>query len=115
MTSIITPPDFVSDFVHTVLIIDPEQSELEAIALFCASTDTDFNIYVYLTGMEDTDWLSSAIKKASQVIVNTINTELSVIKDAIAVNPAVMYYGPKRFLMNHNRIEHPLEYFTNYE
>lgn len=115
MSSIITPPDFVSDFAHSVLLVDPDQSELEAIALYCASVNQNFNIYVYLAGMDDIEWLKKAAKKVQQVIVNTTTTEISIVKDSLAVNPLVIYYGPKRFLMNNNRVENPLEYFTTYE
>jgi hypothetical protein len=112
-SNIITPPDFIESNAHTVLLIDPTQIEVEAIALYCSGTDESFNIYVYLSQMNDTEWLSSAMHKSMAIIVNTTESDLSKVKDKIATMAKSYYYGPKNFLINSKRVNSPLEYFTS--
>lgn len=112
-SNIITPPDFIDSNAHTVLLIDPSQIEVEAIALYCSGTDEAFNIYVYLSQMNDTEWLSTAMQKSSAIIVNTTESGISKVKDKIATMAKSYYYGPKNFLVNSKRVNSPLEYFTS--
>jgi len=111
-SNIITPPDFVKTKAHTVLLIDPEWSEIEDVAFYLKSSAEIYNVYVYRIEMNDDDWLQKAIKKSEAIIVNTVNNDNSPVKDRLAVKPIAYYYGPKNFLMNNNRIEKPVDYFV---
>lgn len=114
-SNIITPPDFIGGRDHTVLLIDPTWSEIEDLALYLKTSPETFNVYVYRCEMQDAVWLSEAMKKASVLIINTVDNEISHAKDALAAQPTdVWTYGPKRFLMNPNQIESPIEYFAAY-
>ena len=111
-SNIITPPDFVKTKAHTVLLIDPEWSEIEDVAFYLKSSAEIYNVYVYRIEMNNDAWLQKAIKKSVAVLVNTVNNDISPVKDRIAVKPNAYYYGPKNFLMNKNRIEKPVGYFV---
>lgn len=113
-SNIITPPDFINDGSHSVLMIDPVQAEVEAVALYCSSVDVVFNIYVYLAEMNDTEWLVNVLPRVDAVIINTVPNGISGIKDKIAVQPNAYYYGPKRFLMNPKQVKNTIEYFAEY-
>lgn len=110
-SNIITPPDFLDNDLKSVLVIDPEWSEIEDLALVLKASPKAYNVYVYLAGMDKVEWLEEAARKADTVIVNTIETDISHIKDRIAVKLSSYYFGPKNFLMNPNRIERPIDYF----
>ncbi len=114
-STIVTPPDFVETSAHTVTLIDPEWTEVEDIAFFLKTAKKPYNVYVYRSDMEDTNWLDTAIAKSGHIIVNTINTDSSSMKDKLAVKSNSYYYGPKNFLMNKNRLDQPIEYFINLE
>lgn len=113
-SSIITPPDFIKSRAFSVTIIDPEMSEIEDIAFFLKASKETFNVYVYRSEMNDEAWLNKVATKSAAVVVNTLNTSCSGIKDKLAVNPKTYYYGPKNFLMNKNRIEKPIDFFVQF-
>lgn len=113
-SNLITPPDFINNGSPNVTLIDPTQSEVEAVALYCSGIESTFNIYVYLTEMNDIEWLTKAIGESSAIVINTVQNSLSGFKDRIAVYPNAYYYGPKRFLMNPKQIKNPIEYFAEY-
>lgn len=113
-SNIITPPDIIDDGSHTVVLVDPSQPEVEAVALYCSGVDVVFNVYVYLSNMNDVEWLTKVISKADAIIINTVPNKLSKFKDKVAIYPNAYYYGPKRFLMNPKQIKNPIEYFAEY-
>lgn len=114
-SNIITPPDFINDNkVETIVIIDPEMSEIEDVAYFLKTAAKSFNVYVYRSDMDDQRWLAGAVTKASAVVINTAVSDISHIKDKLVATNAHnhYYYGPKNFLTNHNRIEKPVDFFV---
>lgn len=113
-SNFILPPDFVEEEKHTVLIIDPDWSDIEPIATFCKHTDQVFNVYLYNEVNQDQDWLSQAINVADVVIVNTHDSSISAEKDRLTNLSKTWYYGPKNFLVNKNKIEAPVDYFLQY-
>lgn len=116
-SNLITPPDFIEPSArHSVLLIDPEWADVENIALFLKTSKNSFDVYLYREQeMKDTEWLTSAITRVDAVVINTDTTEISLIKDKLAVEPTSWYYGSKNFLMNKNRVEKPIDYFVQYE
>lgn len=115
-SNIITPPDFINSNDHTVLLIDPEWHEIETLALFLNTAKEAFTIYTYREEMNDQVWLDRALQKSSAVIVNTINNNISTLKDRLVCNKefTVYFYGDKNFLMNNKKINSPIEYFVRY-
>lgn len=113
-SNFVTPPDTVTAPNHTVLIIDPNWYELQSVAMLCKTMGTDFNVYVYDAGMNDTNWLVTVANFADTIIVNTEATDCSSTKDRFIDLPKTYYYGPKNFISNNNRIANPQEYFIDY-
>jgi hypothetical protein len=110
----ITPPDFVNDAKHTVMIVDADANHVQSIGAFLKNCDCYFNIYLYHSDMEDQAWFSQAKDRADVFIINTEKNKFSTIKDILAELPNSYYYGPKKFLKNHNQLLTPLDYFTQY-
>jgi hypothetical protein len=111
-SNIVTPPDFIDGNSHSVVLVDPEWSEIEDVAFFLKTAKKSYNVYVYREEMNDEVWLQDALTKAEAVIINTVANEQSPMKDKIAVKEPTFYYGPKNFLMNKNRINKPIDYFV---
>lgn len=111
-SSIITPPDFVKTRGYDITIVDPTTSEIEDIAFFLKTAKDTFNVYVYMSTMNDVEWFKKAAAKSIAVVINTVNTDVSSIKDKLAAKKDNYYYGPKNFLMNKNRIEKPIDFFV---
>ena len=113
-SNFVTPPDTVAEPNHTVLLVDPVWSDLQAVAMICKTLVTDFNVYVYDAGMNDLDWLLKVASLSDAIIVNTETTACSPNKDRLIDMPRTHYYGPKNFLSNKKRIANPQEYFIEY-
>lgn len=113
-SNIITPPDSPTEQYHSVLLIDPEWSELEDLTLFLKTSSTSYNVYLYKEEMQDEEWLDKIVKVADAVIVNTVQNEFSTTKDKIANASATYYYGNKNFLMNTNKLSKPIDYFVGH-
>lgn len=116
-SNLITPPDFIErSSRHSVLLIDPDWSEVETLALFLKTSKNSFDVYVYReTEMNDQGWLLKAETIVDAIVINTNPTDISVIKDKFAVKANAWYYGGKNFLTNKHRIEQPVDYFVQYE
>jgi hypothetical protein len=113
-STIITPPDVSTYPSHTVLLIDPQPSEIEDVALFLKGATDVYSVYIYLAEMNDYEWLHKIMPDCHAIVVNTLNNEDTRQKDKLAASGKnVWYYGPKNFLSNRNRIEQPIDYFIN--
>lgn len=110
-TNFITPPDFVDEQKHTVVLIDATEDTIQELANFCAASSTEFNVYIYNYTMHNPEWLKEAIDRASAIIINTDDTVLSPVKDRLAELAKSWHYGHKNFLTNTNRLESPINYF----
>ena len=115
-SNFVTPPDILQDqdTVHTVLIIDADWIDVDAVAMFCKTSDEQFNVYLYSSDLNDITWLNKVYALANAVIINTDPSPISGMKDRWAEGKKSWYYGTKRFLKNqeHN-IKKPIEYFSN--
>lgn len=107
-SNVITPPDFVNDKLHTVTVVDASVEDVELLARMCEVSDEMYNIYLYRTEMDDTEWLNSAVDRSDAVIVN------SDVLDNINLRgkEKTYYYGDKTFLVPATKINNPLEYFA---
>lgn len=113
-SNFITPPDFVTEEKHTVVLIDADWSDVERLADVCRNVNTEFNVYLYSSPMGDEPWLDKALSVADAIVVNTDNSEISTIKDRLCDRDNCWYYGEKNFVTNTKRLANPLEYFVNY-
>lgn len=112
-TNFITPPDFVEDANHSILLIDVDPVDVETLAFLCAGHDEAFNVYLYSVELDDVNWLTKAAGQVDAIVVNTANTDLSPIKDLFVGSEKTYHYGPKNFLNNDRKYTNVLEYFIN--
>jgi len=118
-SNFVTPPDLMEKTIgqHTVVMIDPPWENVEEIALFCKESKKTYDVYLYSSDMDDLEWLDKAVGLADRVIINTVQSELSPIKDMYSEKSnKALYYGPKSFFNAVlNRIERPLDYFKYFD
>lgn len=114
LTNFITAPDFVDAGQHTILLVDVDPDDIETLAHLCSGYSEAFNVYLYYAANDDIQWLTRAAALADTIIVNTIQNELSNIKDTYIVQGRTMYYGPKTF-QNGTKCRTVLDYFANRE
>jgi hypothetical protein len=114
-SNIITPPDFVDEPKHTVLIIDADANHIQSIGAFLKNSDNYFNIYLYHSDMGNQEWFTQVRTRADTYIINTEKNKFSAVKDLLTEAPNSYYYGPKKFLKNKNQIDSPVDYFTNFD
>lgn len=107
-SNFVTPPDFVNEDKHTVVIIDAAAEDVQRLALLCKEGTVDFNIYLYNSEFESDDWLMLAIERADKIIVNTFENEKSVIKQLLRSNPKALFYGANA------TVESLQKYFIDY-
>ena len=112
-SNFVTPPDFVQEAKHSVLLIDATQDEVQNLAYFCKTVPVYFNIYLFHTGMADTEWLAEVRDQVDAVVVNTVPTEFSMVKDVIAELPKAWHYGEKT-IRNSKKLQDAVEYFAKY-
>lgn len=110
-TNIISPPDFVDDELHTILLVDTTYDDLATLAHLCSVHAESFNIYWYPAGANNLDWMNAVAHRADVILVNTEPNEFSFIKDRMAVLDKAYHYGPKNFLNNNRKYNTVLDYF----
>lgn len=114
-TNMITPPDIINNKdQHSVLLIDVEQDAVARLATFFQKVDFIFDVYLYHAGMNDETWLKQVAQQVDHIIINTIPTECSAIKERLATQGNASYYGPRTPLGNPNQIDTPMFYFIKY-
>jgi hypothetical protein len=108
LSNLVTPPDIVSNGLYSVLIVDPDQTELDAVVKFCQYTDRAFNVYVYTSNMENLGWLSQAVAASDTVIVNSKSNNYK----ELCLLDKTYYYGDQIYLENPRKIPDPLHFFA---
>jgi hypothetical protein len=108
LSNLVTPPDIVNNESHSVLLVDPEQADVDAVIKFCQYSEKTFNVYVYTPNMSDFTWLAQAVNASNAVIINTRTDDY---KD-LCLLEKTYYYGPKNFIENQRKIADPLHYFA---
>lgn len=115
-SNFITPPDSLTEPErHTVLIVDSDWPEIEEVALFCKTSKKFYNVHVYRAEMDNEVWLVEQAEKAEFVIINTIESAVSNIKDRLIEQPNAFYYGPKNFLLSNKKLNAPLSFFVTFD
>lgn len=108
VSNLVTPPDIVRNQMHSVLLVDPEQGDLDAVIKFCQYAEQTFNVYVYTPNMDNQEWLSQAADTSDAIIVNSRSEDF---KDLCLLDKTY-YYGHKHYLENQRKILDPLQYFA---
>lgn len=108
LSNLITPPDILNNGSHSVIIIDPEQHDVDAVIKFCQYSEQTFNVYVYTPNMNNLDWLNKAINASDTVIVNSRSDEFK----KFCLLDKSYYYGDCLYLENQKKLEDPLHYFA---
>lgn len=112
-SNIITPPNFINREAPTIALIDPEWTEVEDVIFYLGTVDKEYNVYVYMSEMEDEDWLDEVIEKSQTYIINTKPTSVSHIKDRLVANSRSYHYGDRVFLTSNNKLNKPVDYFIH--
>jgi hypothetical protein len=109
-SNFITPPDFVEDPFHTVTVVNATVDEVELLARMCKGSDDQFNIYLYRSEMNDTDWLNRAVELSDAVVVNVAQRDPVI--DQLCTLEKTYYFGPENFLTNAIKVENVYQYFA---
>ncbi len=108
VSNLVTPPDVVDNGLHSVLLVNPEQTDLDAVIRFCQYSDQLFNVYVYTPNMNNEIWLNQAVLASDAILVNAKSNEY---KDLCLLDKSY-YYGDCVYLENTRKIHDPLQYFA---
>lgn len=113
-SNFVTPPDFVDELKHTVLMVNADESDIQALAIFCKNAVAYFNIYFYNYTMNDPVWFKQALARADAVVVN-YSADMPN-EDAILLfgSSNTWYYGPAEVAGSAHYVNNPLEYFIKY-
>lgn len=113
-SNFITPPDFVNEPKHNVLIMDASWDDVESLAIWCQNADVYFNVYIYEDIMADEEWLMKAAQIVDAIIVNSRDGSADATKGLLLKMDKVFYYGPKNYLRRDNQLTHPIDYFVKF-
>jgi hypothetical protein len=109
-SNFITPPDFVQDQFHTVTVVNATLEEVELLGRMCKGSDDQFNIYLYRSEMNDTEWLDRAVELSDAVIVNTSTRD--PVADQLCTLDKTYYYGPHTFMTESIKVDTVFQYFA---
>ena len=107
-SNLVTPPDIVTDNLLSVLLVDPDQSDLDAVVRFCQYSDQVYNVYAYTPNMDNITWLQQAVDACDTVIVNSRSDDFK----HLCLLDKTYYYGDRLYLENPRRITDPLHFFA---
>jgi len=112
MTRFITPPDvFLDSQNEKILLIDATADEVETIAYICSNLDQDYDIYLYRDEFDDTAWLTQVAGRADRLVINTVETYLSPVKELFFHSPKAYTYGP---VTGSNTVQSAIDFFTEH-
>ena len=107
-SNLITPPDIVNNGLHSVILIDPEQDEVDTIIKFCQHSEQAYNIYVYTPNMDNLEWLARAVNASQAAIINTRSDDY---KDLWLLDKTY-HYGTRIIVENPKKLVDPVHYFA---
>lgn len=108
VSNLVTPPDLLDNESHSVLLVDPEQADLDAVIRFCQHTDQTFDVYVYTPNMNNRAWLDQAATVCDAIVVNSRSDNYK----ELCLLDKTYYYGDRIYLENNQKIHDPLQYFA---
>lgn len=107
-SNLVTPPDIVNNGLHSVIFVDPDHADVDAIVRFCQWSEQAYNIYVYTPNMENLSWLEDAVQACDAVIVNARSSDYN----HICLLDKSYYYGPRLYVENSRKLNDPIHYFA---
>lgn len=110
-SNLITPPDIVNNGLHSVLLVDPDQSDLDSVIQFCQYATETYNVYAYTPNMDNINWLQQAVSVCDAVIVNSRLNQF----ESLCLLDKTYYYGERIYLENPRKIMGPLHFFAQQE
>lgn len=112
MTRFISPPDMPEKMAKTVLLVDFPLSDIEQIAMYCRTTDKEYDVLLYSPEEHDRDWLDAAFMICDVCIVNLNYTINTLIKAQMVVMPKTLYVG-NLDIAKKRSIASPLDFFMD--
>lgn len=109
-SNFITPPDFVTDKLHTVTVVDGTLDEIELLGRMCQGSNEMYNIYLYRAEMNNVHWLEQAVDRSDAVIINTDCYQLYT--DYLCAQEKAFYYGPRTFVSKATQVDTVFQYFA---
>lgn len=109
VSNLVTPPDLLDNTLHSVLLVDPEQADLDAVIRFCQYANQAFNVYVYTPNMNNRAWVDQAVAVCDAVVVNARSNDYK----ELCLLEKTYYYGNCVYLENNQKIHDPLQYFAS--
>lgn len=107
-SNLITPPDILKNGLHSIVLIDPEQIEVDEIIRYCQHSFEAYNIYVYTPNMSNLEWLTQAVNACDAVIVNTRTDDYKYLW----LLDKTYHYGPRILVENSKKLIDPVHYFV---
>ena len=101
MSRFITAPDIVDKQTYTVTLVDPTPEDIERVGLYCATLDTNYDIYLYNGDYGDLQYLQKLSERSDKVLINETS------KVVISGSKNVEQVGSSYLLKS------PLEYFES--
>ena len=107
-SNLITPPDIVTEKNINVLLINSDTNDVYLVSKILETIDKEYNVYLYSTGMHDSDWLNKVTELSDAVI---INADYEQHLDLLQFEKT-FYYGTKTYFVPAHKIVNPLHYFA---
>lgn len=82
---------------YTVLLVDATKEEIEALALFCSTSERSYDVYLYRGSIDDLRWLSSVSNSSDQILIRNSS------KVTITGAGDIIHYSQERELIDHFR------------
>jgi hypothetical protein len=108
VSNLVTPPDIVTNNLSSVLLVDPDHADLDAVVRFCQYSDQVYNVYAYTPNMDNITWLQQAVDACDTVIVNSRSDDFK----HLCLLDKTYYYGNRLYLENPRQITDPLHFFA---
>lgn len=100
----ITYPDTVEKSAnHTVLLIDAAIEDITRCGLFCATSQKDYDIYLYRHDLNDLQWLAAVSQRVDRVLLHE-SSQVTIMHD-----PGLVKIG------DHQEVPDALDYLTAYD
>jgi hypothetical protein len=113
-SNFITPPDFVDEVKHTVVMVNATEGDIQALGMFCKTAVAYFNIYFYNHAMNNPAWFDQVLTRADAVVINYLVDIPAADQKRLFSSNKTWYYGPSEVVGSAHHVDTPLDYFINY-
>lgn len=89
-------------------MINADTNDVYLVTKTLEQIDSEYNVYLYSSGMNSPDWLNQVINLADAIIVNAdYEQNLDLLQQ-----DKTFYYGTKTYFVPAHKILNPLHYFA---